>query len=172
MKSGLLLKAGIYLLGLYALYNGAIWAVYYVGASISGDGFSNVFSEAQRPLVYSNAIVPLLFALVSFGFAGRITLFLLGSESNHVILLGGAPDRLQLTLGIKLIGLYVLTNYAGHFVATVFELIAVKAGSRHFTAEQVFVDMLANTIGLGMAGWLLFRTNDVVKRLFPGTPPI
>lgn len=171
MKSGLLLKTGIYLLGLYALYAGAQWAVYYAGAYISAGGFSVDFPESQRPLVYSNAVVPLLFALASFGFAGRITTFLLRRESNEVVILGGTPDRLQVTLGIKFIGLFVLSNHAGPFVATVFELIAVKSGSRHFATEQVFVDMIANTIGLSLAGLLLFRTDDVIKRLFDAPPP-
>ena len=160
MTAATLLRVGIHLLGVYALFTGLMSGVYY-----GYHALRNVPTEfgtgVDAPAIFGYACVPLLFALACFGFAGKITRLLLGSRGDESI----QGNSTFVRVAVKVLGLYFAGLYGAPLVATIFELAAVRSGNTAFSNEQVTSDLISNALGIAFAAYLLVRT-DRVLRLF------
>lgn len=166
MKAGILLRIGIYVIGLYSLQLGLGWAAYFGYAALADTTYGEAIIESSHASIWGSAVVPLVFALACFGFASAITRVLLGAEAETVVILEAASASTLVRVGIKLLGLYTLCSTGGYFLGTFYELIAVRSGNTAFKEEQVVSDLITNGVSLALAGWLLFRTEDVARRFF------
>lgn len=165
MKAGTVLRVGIYLIGLWALYSGLTSLVYFGHAMLSQQSPALADIASHQPAIFGNAVVPLTFSLMCFGYGGLITRTLLGAAADEVAgpSLGG---RLPVKVGVKLLALYLLGVFAGPLVATLFELAAVRSGNRVFSEVQVLSDLIANGLGVAFAFWLGLRTDRVTRIFF------
>lgn len=161
MKVGLILRIGIYIIGLWSLYNGLTAAVYYCYSALTDRPGALLGSENYNATLFGYAVVPLVFALMCFGFAGGITRVLLGSLAHEAVNTSAAKAPV-LKCCVKLLALYLIGFFAAPLVATIYELAAVKSGNRAFAEAQVTSDLIANGLGVGFALWLVFRTDRVI----------
>lgn len=159
MKAGTLLRIGIYIVGLWALFSGLSSSLYYLHAALTGPTTDFAGREIFGSMVYGNAIVPLFFALTCFGFGSAITRLLLGKSAEEQV--DGLPPKVTKVL-LKLLALYFIGSYGGHMIATLYELLAVRSGNRALTEVQVTSDLIANGAVLAFAFWLGVRTDAIV----------
>ena len=171
MKAGILLRIGIYVIGVYSLQIGLSWAVYFTYAALSDTSWAAALIETSQASIYGSAVLPLVFALGCFGFASSFERLLLGPASETLVILESASALVLVQIALRLLGVYLLCTYAGHFLATFLEMIAVRSGNTTFRAEQVMSDFIANGVALALAAWLLFRTDAVVNRFFAQIRP-
>ncbi|HEY1107434.1 MAG TPA: hypothetical protein VGE76_02340 [Opitutaceae bacterium] len=160
MKAGTLLRIGIYLVGLCWLISGVSSAVYYAHSAFSGITTDLYGRDPSAGMVYGYAVAPLLFALLSFAFGGRLSRGLLGAAAQEVI--GAATPQVTRVL-TKVLGLYLLGTYGGHLAATFYELMALGPANPSLSKVQVTSDLIANGVGVAFAVWFAFRTDSVVR---------
>lgn len=166
MKAGLLLRIGIHLLGIWAIYTAITTGVYQAHLMISIGGFNVRLWFTDGTYVggfFAYFVFPLLFAFCAFAFAGRIQRALLGPEGDAPLARDAfAPIGLWM-IGCKILGLYLIADSGAGMIATMFEMVALRAGGGEFSESQVTSDIIANVVGI-VAGVTLARRTEWVVR--------
>ena len=171
MKAGTLLRIGLYLVAVWALFTattaGAYQLLYFIGNYQHGVGF---FLQQMMPALAAYFVFPLVFAVGLFATAGRLERLLLGRRAEEPLGPVPAASRELLTTALQVLGAYLLITYGAALVATGFELFVLRARSEGLAHTQAVSDLIANLIGVGAGFVLLLRTERLLARLWaPGT---
>jgi hypothetical protein len=170
MKAGTLLRIGLYLVAIWALFTaataGAFQLLYFIVNYENGVGF---FLQQMMPSVATYLVCPLAFAVVLFATAGRVERFLLGAKAEEVVCAAPPASRGLLTAALQVLGVYILVIYGAALVATVFELFALRVRNEELAQTKAVSDLIANVVGVGAGCVLTLRTERILARLWaPG----
>jgi hypothetical protein len=174
MRAGLLLRIGILVVGISALYtlltSGAYYVYLFFGLARDPAGLGNDYAAG----VAAYFLTPLVFAFVCFAFSSRIERFLLGRAGDERLEIAAAPAAL-LGAGIKLVGVYQVSLYLGPLISTGYEYLAVKSSNPGVSSVQTNSDFLYNGAAILIGCLLCTRSAWVVRTLqddpAPSPPP-
>ena len=174
MNAGTLLRIGLYLVAIWALFTaataGAYQLLYFAVSYDSGIGF---LLQRTMPALATYFVCPLVFAVALFATAGRIERLLLGSRTGEPIGPTPVAGRALLAAALQVLGAYLFVIYGAALVATGFELFALRVRDEELAHTKAISDLIANVIGVGAGFVLTLRTERVLARLWaPGTTRI
>lgn len=165
MKAGTLLRIGINVVGLWSLLSGLTSSVYYLHDFISGVTTDLGGRPIFGALIFGHTVTPLLFALFCFGFAQKLTRFLLGAAADEAV--AGISAKEAANVLLKVLALYVLALYGPPLIATFFELIAIRSGNTQLSEVQVMSELISNGLGVALGLWLGLRTSHALAIFIP-----
>lgn len=171
MKAGTILRIGIYLVAVWALFTavtaGAYQLLYFIRDYEHGLGF---FLQHMMPALATYFVGPLVFAVVLFATAGRIERLLLGARADETVCASPTASRGLLTAALQVLGAYLLITYGAALVATGFELFALRVRNEELAHTKAISDLIANVVGVGAGVVLTLHTERILERLWaPGT---
>lgn len=162
MKQGTLLRILILAIGLYVL-SGSITGIFSSLWALKDYRFLDPLTrDYQMSILIGYGLFPLLVSSILLFFSQRIERFFLGGQSDIVLPSVNLDAGTVLKAALRVLGIYFFCTYGSAMAATIYEMIAFKAGNQQFTEAQVTADTIANGVGLALASALCFKTPQVI----------